>query len=149
MLEALLAHYKHVYFWPQSSEDRDYFAALDVAGIRCIPPSLAAYDHFLENEEVDYAGLRLHGGIRALQKHKRTLIVAVDNRAAEIGSDTGLPIIARNDLDALADWIGSDQPTSIQIPVEAIAAWRRQFFYSSPKVERGLNSIIAGNLARL
>jgi hypothetical protein len=43
--------------------------------------------------DVDFVGARLHGGIRALQRGRRTLTIALDNRAREIAGDTGMPVV--------------------------------------------------------
>ena len=54
----------------------------------------------MANTEFDYVGTRLHAGILALNYRKRTLIIAVDNRAAEMKTDINLPVIARGDLES-------------------------------------------------
>jgi polysaccharide pyruvyl transferase WcaK-like protein len=81
----------------------------------------------LRNESVDFIGLRLHAGIRSLQRSRRTLIVAIDNRATEISKDTNLPVVARGDLKAIESWITTSSPTKIQLPEAAIASWKQQF----------------------
>jgi hypothetical protein len=126
-IQSLRRHYGEVLLWPQQPEDVAYCASLDQAGVRLIPPSLAAFTDFLRNNHVDYVGTRLHGGIRALQLGKRALILAVDNRAVEIGADTQLPVVARKDTAAIERWIKTPAPTRIALPTEAIAAWRTQF----------------------
>jgi polysaccharide pyruvyl transferase WcaK-like protein len=126
-LKALTRNYKKVYFWPQTSQDIGYFEGLGVSGIKRISPSMTTYNTFLENEDVDFIGHRLHGGIRALQKLKRSLITAVDNRATEISRDTGLPIIDRPDLAGMEKWIWSEAPTTLALPTEAISQWKQQF----------------------
>ena len=66
--------------------------------------------------------------MRAIQKGKRALIVVVDNRARDIGADTGIPIIRRQDIGTqLEAWINTPSPTRITLPDAAIAAWRGQF----------------------
>lgn len=133
-LETLSQQYCRVYFWPQTSEDIDYFASLGIGNIKWIPPSLSAYDDFLDNESADYIGLRLHGGIRAMQKFKRSLIVGLDNRATELSRDTGFQVVPRNDIQQLMAWIWGDAPTRINLPVAAIERWKEQF--TSPNPER-------------
>jgi polysaccharide pyruvyl transferase WcaK-like protein len=91
-------------------------------------PTLAAYDAVLQAGPVDFVGNRLHGGIRALQKGRRALILSLDNRAAEIARDTCLPVISlENGLTALDDWLRRPDPIEIVLPKPAIAAWREQF----------------------
>jgi polysaccharide pyruvyl transferase WcaK-like protein len=126
-LRLLLDSYSKVYFWPQQSDDFAYFQALGVSGIELIPPSVTHFDAALSNDNVDFIGARLHGGIRALQHGRRSLILKVDNRAAEIARTTNLPVENDGDLDAIKAWIFGDRPTEIALPTESIAAWKAQF----------------------
>ncbi|HTH96031.1 MAG TPA: polysaccharide pyruvyl transferase family protein [Stellaceae bacterium] len=123
----LKRHYRRLHFFCQMREDFDYLARFGIGGIGLITPTLAGYDQFLANEAVDYVGTRLHGGIRALQKGVRSLILGVDNRGTEIHHDTELPVVDRRDLAAIERWILGAQATGIQLPWEAIGQWRRQF----------------------
>jgi polysaccharide pyruvyl transferase WcaK-like protein len=127
LLYLLSRTYKRVYCWPQQAEDKSYVDSLAVPGIAFVRPSVREYDRLLENEEVDYVGLRLHGGIRALQHRRRTLILPVDNRATDISADTGLPVIARDRLGLIEEWIWGEQSTTLQLPTGAIENWKRQF----------------------
>lgn len=129
VLNVLLGHYGEVYFWPQQSEDQAYFESLGIARIKCIPPSVSRYTAFLNGEAVDFVGTRLHGGIRAMQKSKRTLILAVDNRAREIARTSHLPVLDRSDVTGIEEWISGDQLTSITLPLANIIAWKAQFKY--------------------
>jgi hypothetical protein len=126
-LRTLTSNYKTVYFWPQTFEDDDYFKRLGVEGIKTLPWTLPTYNSFLENEDIDVIGSRLHGCIRAIQKKKRTTVIPVDNRAKEISHDTRLPILTRNDHKALESWIWDQKPTEIVLPADAIQAWKSQF----------------------
>lgn len=127
--EIVSRRYDTVYMWPQSIEDMAYATYLFGNRAVMLAPTLAAFDALLEGDEgVDYVGYRLHGGIRALQRRRRTLVVSVDNRAVEIARDTGLPTIARPEIARdLADRLGAAWPTPITIPLAAIDAWRSQF----------------------
>lgn len=127
VLETLKAHYRDVVFWPQQARDMTYFESLGVGGIEIVPPSLRAYTTMLENEDIDFIGTRLHGGIRAMQKGHRALILSVDNRAVEIARDTNLPVISRNEVSALLSWIFDAPATAIRLPSEAIGTWKAQF----------------------
>lgn len=126
-LELVVAHYDTVHFWIQQYDDLAYVRSLGNFPLRILPPNVAAYTDFLESESVDFLGSRLHGGIRALHSKRRTLILAVDNRAREIGRDTGLPVVERSDLEAIKAWIGAETPTRITLPHVEIARWRQQF----------------------
>lgn len=127
LLNILLRHYREVYFWAQQSEDRAYLESLGVTGIKHIPPSVSRYTSFLGGEAIDCIGTRLHGGIRGMQKGKRTLILAVDNRAREIARTSDLPVMERDDLAGIEEWIYSDRATSVKLPEPEIAAWKSQF----------------------
>jgi polysaccharide pyruvyl transferase WcaK-like protein len=127
LLEMLLRNYSEVYFWAQQSDDQDYFVSLGITGIKHVPPSVSRYTEFLDGEDVDFIGTRLHGGIRAMQKRKRTLILAVDNRAREIARTSNLPVVDRDNVTAIEEWVYSDQPTTVTLPATEIAAWKSQF----------------------
>ncbi len=74
MLSTLDTIYDELHFWPQQLGDMEYFLSVaDEAMLKkanIIPPSLNAYDAFLAENDTDYVGTRLHGGIRALQHDK-------------------------------------------------------------------------------
>ncbi|MGC3981975.1 MAG: polysaccharide pyruvyl transferase family protein [Steroidobacteraceae bacterium] len=127
VLELLLKHYEEVVLWVQQPEDFAYASTLAGGRIKFIAPNLASYTDFLRNNHVDYVGSRLHGGIRALQTGKRSLILAVDNRAVEIARDTQLPVVKRDDIAAVERWIATPAPTRIRLPTQAIDAWMAQF----------------------
>jgi hypothetical protein len=91
-----------------------------------VKPSLQALDEIL-TIDIDYLGTRLHAGIRALQNKKRTLILAVDNRAIEISKDTNLPVVPRNDWESITSWIESAYETRIRLPWSNIDKWKSQF----------------------
>ncbi|WP_261817989.1 polysaccharide pyruvyl transferase family protein [Vibrio gallicus] len=130
MLDTLVDSYEHVYLWLQGLGDNDYFESLgDYDNITLIPPHLSAYDKVLkENESLDFVGTRLHAGIRALQYKRRTLVVAVDNRATEKSKDFNLEIIQRSDLDTnLYEHINSKFETKIKLDQDSIYKWMSQF----------------------
>ncbi len=127
LMTKICASYDKVYFWSQQAEDWDYLHSLGDFKVELIHPNVRAYTDLLESEDVDFIGSRLHGGIRAMQKGRRALIVIVDNRAAEIGRDTACPTVARDDHDRIAAWIAGSAAVQIRLPMEAIDAWRSQF----------------------
>ncbi|WP_342642652.1 polysaccharide pyruvyl transferase family protein [Rhodoligotrophos ferricapiens] len=126
-VEVLRRQYRHLYFFSQMHKDLSYLDSFGLSDVKHIQPTVEAYTHFLESEDVDFVGTRLHGGIRALQKGRRALILSIDNRAAEISKDTGLPVLARNDLAGIERWIEDGAPTRIALPQSAIDEWKEQF----------------------
>lgn len=126
-LDLLRKNYDRIHFWSQQCEDLAYLRSLGSYDVQIIDPNLGAYSDFLRDNDVDYVGSRLHGGIHALHHDRRALIVVVDNRAAEIGKDTNLPIVKRSDIAAIEQWIAFPAPTEVRLPVEAIDTWKAQF----------------------
>lgn len=127
VIDTLLKYYEEVVLWVQQPEDFSYGLALADGKLKLIAPNLTAYTNFIRDNHVDYVGSRLHGGIRALQMGKRTMILAVDNRALEICRDTRLPVVRREDIAAIDRWITTPSPTAIQLPLNAIQEWKQQF----------------------
>lgn len=128
MLEILCDNYENVYLWLQGTQDYNYLRELNLKRdkIKLVPSNLTAYDAILE-KDVDYIGTRLHAGIRALQKKKRTIIIAIDNRAKEKQKDFNLKCIDCNELEGLSQVINSSFSTQINIPIENIKKWKSQF----------------------
>ena len=89
LIELLREKYSNIYFWTQQPKDYKYMYSIYGNKAIYVQPSLQALDQVL-TLELDYIGTRLHAGVRALQNKKRTLILAVDNRAIEIYKDTSL-----------------------------------------------------------
>ncbi len=127
MLEILKENYDKVYLWIQGGNDYEYFKSLNIDGITLVPPALEKYDEILMGGDIDYVGSRLHGGIRALQKKVRTIILGVDNRAKEKHKDFNLKVIEREDVESLPELIRSSFETDINIPIENINKWKSQF----------------------
>ncbi len=128
-----LAHerYARVHIWYQGARDEAYASELRQSSakpIHAIPHNYAQFEDFLSNGPVfDYIGTRLHGGIRCMLAGRRGLIVEVDNRAAEMARDIGLPTAARVDIEAIKHWIDHPQPVALRVPVDDIGRWRAQF----------------------
>jgi polysaccharide pyruvyl transferase WcaK-like protein len=121
-------NYDTVFFWPQMYGDYEYAKAICGSDVIFIPPSVDALDDVLKREDVDYVGTRLHAGIRALQHKRRAIIVAIDNRAVEMGKDFNLPIILRDEVSSkLEEKIKGYWATKVKIDQQAIASWKRQF----------------------
>lgn len=138
LIDLLAREYKRVFFWPQGKYDLDYFAQLR-GPVTVLERSFEAFNRFVrEHPDFDCVGTRLHGGIHCLNHRRRALILEVDNRATEIARDTGLRTCSRKDFDAILHWIRNPEPFRIQLPVDAIQAWRSQFasYQPSPKPGR-------------
>lgn len=126
LLDELARYYENIVVWPQSVRDAAY--AKQLSGAFTLAESgLTAYDELLHSTDADYIGTRLHGGIRAFQSNHWGMIVAVDNRALEIGRDTMLPVHARGQRDQIAASIEARSSRSISVPIDAISAWKAQF----------------------
>jgi hypothetical protein len=125
LIALLHRYYERVVVWPQSIRDGAYARELKADGDMA-PPTLEAFDAIL-NGPVDYVGTRLHGGIRAFDHGAWGLIVAVDNRALEIGKDTGLPVHARGDRASIEASVVARLTRAVTLPHTDIATWRSQF----------------------
>lgn len=125
MLKILSENYSKVYLWIQGLSDLNYYDEIrgDLNNIELIPPTIEAFDEMLNKSNVDYIGTRLHAGVRALQKNVRTLILAVDNRAIEIGKDVNLNVIKREDVNDCISFIENDYVTDIKLPQDNIDNW--------------------------
>lgn len=129
MIRILKAQYEHVAFWPQQLRDLGYLEDITgTDGIEVLAPNLAAYDRFLAANAVDVIGTRLHGTIRGLKHGRRPLAITIDNRARDIGADTGLPVLDRGRVGAeLEGLINAPRTTTLSLPQEHIAAFQAQF----------------------
>ncbi len=127
LLEILKRQYRTVYLWIQTHTDYEYARSL-VNDLVYINPAVAALDGVLTSDlDLDYVGNRLHAGIRALQQGRRTIIVEIDNRAHEMGTDFGLPTVGRTDFERLEQMIASSFETAVNLPNTSIARWKSQF----------------------
>lgn len=127
IIDILTMIYEQVYFWPQGMNDASYLSKFErIDGIIMLSPNLSSFDNILSTD-IDYVGTRLHAGIRALQKKKRSLIIAIDNRAVEMSRDFNLPILHRNDIRKLDRVLIQSIITEIRLPLEEIRYWCNQF----------------------
>ena len=125
----LRRHYFRLHFWPQSINDLDYLQSLGAADdVEIVPPNLAGFRAVL-GRGADYVGNRLHGGIFALQRRRRAIIVAIDYRAREMGKDYSLPLVERDSIETdLADLVESSWATRIHgLDFNLIETWKAQF----------------------
>jgi len=128
LFQILCDNYENVYLWIQGTKDYEYFKVLNIDNekVKIISPNLKSYDSVLE-KDIDYVGTRLHAGVRALQKKKRTIIIGIDNRAIEKQKDFNLTCINRDEIEALEEKINSVFSTEINIPIDNINKWKSQF----------------------
>lgn len=129
MLQILSQNYKHIYLWLQGKQDAAYLQSLNIpTNLTVVPATLEDYEALLRRGNIDYVGTRLHAGIHALNHKIRTIILAVDNRATEMGRDINLPVIQRDALNLeLEQKINSDFSTDIQIDQRSIQLFKSQF----------------------
>ena len=122
-------NYEAVFLWPQGFNDIKLLEKLGrFEKLTILSPSLESLNQILLEDDVEYIGTRLHAGIHALNNKKRTLILAVDNRALEMGKSIGLPVIKRKHvLDYLPQYINSSEIPKVRIPIKEIEVWKNQF----------------------
>ena len=129
LLDILLRNYEEVNFWIQGDLDFNYLKRMhNSEKVKIIPPSIEAYDKLLSEDNLDYIGTRLHGGVYAMRHGKRAIIIAIDERATEINRRNNLNCIAQKDIESkLEKMIQSEFATEIKMPFEAIEQWKLQF----------------------
>ena len=127
-IDLLADSYKHLYYWVQGSGDLDYIKAISSGyKIQLVYPSLDNYKRLLEGIHVDYVGTRLHAGIYAMQKKRRAIILAVDNRAKDMGKTHNLPIVDRHNINRISHMINNSYETNIKVDRKLINEWKSQF----------------------
>lgn len=128
MIDIVKKNYSKVYCWIQGDRDLEYFNRFEnTEGIELILPNIEAYESVLDKEELDYIGTRLHGGIYAMRHKKRTIIIAIDERAKEIHKGNNLNCLMINEVDKLDAMINSEFETRIKMPFDEIERWKEQF----------------------
>lgn len=129
LIDILKKSYKEVFFWIQGDQDLTCFNKMsNTEGIKLIPPSLEVYDKLLSEDNLDYIGTRLHGGVYAMRHGKRAIIIAIDERAREINKGNNLNCIEKADVPKeLEKMIFSEFSTEIIMPFDEINRWKRQF----------------------
>lgn len=127
LIRLLIERYETVHFWCQMERDADYLKELGFDARLPIIRDVDGYNRILQAGDVDVVGTRLHGGVRALQRGRRALILKVDNRATELAKDTGVPVVDRRDIATISGWIDRSPAVSITLPWDAITAWKEQF----------------------
>lgn len=128
IINTLLRNYSEIYFWPQGIKDYDYFHALQgVDGIRVLPATKEAYDNYLNQNDTDYVGTRLHGGVYSMRHKRRSIIIAIDERARAINEKNHLNCVDLNHIEELNQKISSVFDTRIEMDYDAINMWKKQF----------------------
>lgn len=129
MLNILLRNYSEVYFWIQGDKDFDYFKRMqNTEQVKIVPPSVKAYDALLCQDDLDYVGTRLHGGIYAMRHKKRAIIIAIDERAREINKVNRLNCIELSEVfEKLEQMVHGELETRVLMPFEEIKRWKAQF----------------------
>lgn len=128
MIDIVQNNYSKVYCWIQGDRDLDYFNKFsNTENIELIPPTKDAYENILNTVDLDYIGTRLHGGVYAMRHRKRSIIIAIDERAKEINAGNNLNCLMIDEMDKLDDMINSEFETKIVMPFDEIARWKAQF----------------------
>ncbi len=126
--DTLKRNYEKIYFWCQGRGDYAYSKKIIDSSVAIVSGTLADFDQVLQfDNDVEYVGTRLHAGIRAIQKSRRSVIIGIDNRAEEIYKDFGINFIKRADISSLSGMIRSTFATRMKIPNNEINQWKEQF----------------------
>lgn len=128
LIDTLKENYHEVFFWPQGISDYEYLHQYDhIDGIIILPALKEAYDEFLTENETDYVGTRLHGGVYAMRHGRRAIIIAIDERARGINASNHLNCIDINNLSLLPDYVNSVIETRVMMDFDSINKWKEQF----------------------
>lgn len=95
--------------------------------VHVLQASKEAYDKYLTENETDYVGTRLHGGVYAMRHKRRAVIIAIDERARAINEKNHLNCIEKNDIDQLESIINGSIKTKVVMPFDEINRWKSQF----------------------
>lgn len=128
LIDILKSNYKKLWVWIQTTEDDAYLSSLKgTENIERIY-SLDEYHRILVENDTDYIGTRLHGGVYAMQHAKRSIVVSIDHRAEGFHETNNLPIITRSDIAShLENRINEDFKTEIILDQNAINKFKSQF----------------------
>lgn len=128
LIDVLQKNYSKVYYWIQGIDDYKYLQEYsNIQNIKIINPTVQDFKRVLELNDIDYVGTRLHAGVYAMRHRKRTIIIAIDERAREINKSNNLNYIEKNDLSKLHKLINSRFETKITMPFDKIEMWKSQF----------------------
>lgn len=128
LIDTLLKNYPEVYYWPQGHKDYDYLHKFEhIDQVRILQATKDAYDEYLTNNDTDYVGTRLHGGVYAMRHKRRAIIIAIDERARAINAANHLNCIEKDNIKDLDAMINSEFATEIKMDFDAIRQWKSQF----------------------
>lgn len=128
LINTLQKNYSNIYFWPQCIGDYEYLHTLrNIDNIYILQASKEAYDRYLTENDTDYVGTRLHGGVYAMRHKRRAIIIAIDERARAINERNHLNCIEKADMKQLDAMINSEIKTNIIMPFDEIKRWKAQF----------------------
>lgn len=128
IIDVLVRNYQDVYYWPQFLEDYGYLQRFkNIEGFHILPATKEAYDLFLSENDCDYVGTRLHGGIYAMRHARRSIIISFDERARAINENNHLNCVDKDDIENLEPMINSDFTTEVTMNFDAINCWKKQF----------------------
>lgn len=120
--------YQKVYFFSQTFGDLDCFMKLNnYMDSEIIANNLKSYNSYLDPESVDYVGERLHGGIYAMNKMVRSIIISIDYRSVDMAESFNLNLVKRNDFVSLEKKILNDFSTKIGLHEEKVHDFLNQF----------------------
>jgi len=127
LLKIVESYYRTIYVYPQGTGDIQYINDLGFGNVvKFLKPRLDEYNKCLM-KGTDYIGTRLHAGIRALQLNQRSIIIGIDNRAAEMSRDFKLPVIHESEIEKIEGIISRPYDVQLDIPVDKINEWKSQF----------------------
>lgn len=131
LIDLLNKNYTSIYFWIQGIADLDYFKSLkNINSIKIVSPSVEEYEKILDTD-VDYVGTRLHAGIFAMRHKKRSIIIAIDERAQGMSRTYNLNTIDRSGIHNLEKMITSEIITDVNVNFDTVQTWLDQFKVSS------------------
>ena len=128
LIDTMLSNYPNLYFWPQGSGDYAYLHKFkNIETIHILPATKQAYDELLTREDIDYVGTRLHAGVYAMRHARRSIILAIDERAREIHKANHLNCLEKQNIADLDAYVNSNFKTEVRMPLDVIAEWKSQF----------------------
>ena len=128
LIDTLNDNYNEIFFWPQGIDDYDYFHKFNhIESIKVLQANKDSYHAYLNDNDTDYVGTRLHGGVYAMRHGRRAIIIAIDERAREINMANHLNCIDVKEINQLSEYINSEFETKVVMDFEAINRWKSQF----------------------
>jgi hypothetical protein len=124
LVRELAERFDEVLFWPQGPGDPSYIDQVRAGVGTLLGPGLDELDSVLAEPDTAYVGLRLHGGIRAMQRGVPSLVLSIDNRAREIARSVGLRAPSRHAARAYRQDLESGETVGIAVPRDSVQRWR-------------------------